>query len=96
MLSDRERAALTEVQRQLEAEDPDFVRSFDAVGRPHPQWSPQSLYGTPAWVFTAALVAVAALMVLLQAPATAFGFAAVATGIAVLRHRRNDAGARDG
>jgi hypothetical protein len=99
MLSDREQEALREVRRRLAAEDPEFVRSFEAVGRPHSQWSPQSVYGKPAWVFTVALVvavAVAALMLLLEAPATAFGFAAVATAIAVLRRRRNDAGTRDG
>ncbi|GAA0932373.1 hypothetical protein GCM10009559_21250 [Pseudonocardia zijingensis] len=88
---------LGELQRRFTAEDPEFVRSFEDVDR-STQWSLESIYAKPAWVFTVALVvavAVAVLMMLLQAPATAFTFAAVATGIAVLRHHRcKDAGAR--
>jgi hypothetical protein len=100
MLSDREGETLRAVQRQFDTEDPDFARSFEAVGRPDSHCSLQWVYGMPGWAYTTALVlavALGVLMLLVQAPGTAFGFAALATTITVVRRRWNAAGdGRDG
>ena len=95
MLSDREMETLREVQRQLVAEDPDFARSFEAVGRPDSHYS---LHWVPGWVYTTALVvavALGVLMLLVHAPGTALGFGALATMIAAVRSRRNAEGGPD-
>lgn len=98
MLSDRERETLREVQCQLMTEDPDYAQSFEAVGRPDSHYSLHWMYGMPGWVYTTALVvavALGVLMLLVQAPGTALGFTALATMIAAVRSRRNDAGGPD-
>jgi Protein of unknown function (DUF3040) len=99
MLNDRERETLRDVQSRFMAEDPDFARSFETVGRPGSDYSLQWMHEMPPWVYTTAFVVavtLAALMLLAQAPGTAFWFAVVATAIGVARHRRNDAGGADG
>ncbi len=99
MLNDRERETLREVQRQFVTDDPDFARTFEAVGRPDSHYSLQWMYGMPEWVYTTALVvavAVGVLMLLVQSPGTALGFGALATMIAMVRNRRNDECGRDG
>jgi hypothetical protein len=90
VLSDRERETLREVQRCLATEDPAFVRSFETAGRPDSHYSFQWLYGLPRWAYTTSLVVAVALgllMLLAQSPATAFGFAALATMIAAVRRQ---------
>ena len=67
MLSDHERRALLELQRQLLAEDPDFARSFDEVGQRDSAFSLQWVDAMPRWVPTAAVVGTVALGVLMLA-----------------------------
>jgi hypothetical protein len=90
VLSDHERETLREVQRRLATEDPAFVRSFETTGQPDSHCSFQWLYGLPRWAYTTTLVVAVALgllMLLVQSPATAFGFAALATVIAAARRQ---------
>lgn len=97
MLSDRERKTLREVQRQFEAEDPAFTRSFDDIGRNRSTYSFQWAYAMPHWVYTTAVVVAVALGVLMlfaRAPGTAFLFAALATMFSVVRRRRDGPGRR--
>jgi len=92
VLSDREQDTLRELQRRLVAEDPDFARSFDDVRLRHSTYSLQWAYAMPRWVYPTAIVAAVALgvlMLLLGAPGTALGFAALATMISVVRRRRD-------
>jgi hypothetical protein len=99
VLSDHERETLRAVQRQFVTEDPGFARSFDTVGSRDSRYSFEWAYDLPRWMYTTALVVTVALgllMLLVRAPATAFLFAAVATTIAVLRRRPDDAPGRDG
>ncbi len=98
MLSDRERQTLREVQRQFAAEDPDFARAFDDVGRGQSTYSLAWVYAMPRWVYTIAIavsVALGVLMLLTRAPGTALVFAALATVIAMLRKRRDEPGNRE-
>jgi Protein of unknown function (DUF3040) len=95
MLSDHERRALLEVQRQFLAEDPDFARSFDEVGQRDSAFSLQWVDAMPRWVPTAAVVGTVALGVL----ALAIGVAAAALVVAmpaaiivVVRRRRGTPG----
>lgn len=97
MLSDRERKTLREVQRQFDAEDPDFSRSFDD-GLRHSTYSLQWAYTMPRWAYTTAIVvavALGVLMLLARAPGTALLFAALATTIAMIRGRRDESGGRE-
>jgi len=97
MLSDRERKTLRDVQRQFDAEDPDFSRSFDDVGQ-HSTYSLQWAYTMPRWAYTTAIVVAVALgmlMLLARAPGTALLFAALATMISMIRRRRDDSAGRE-
>ncbi len=95
VLSDREQQMLREVQRRFVAEDPDFVRSFEDVGRRHSTFSLRWAYAMPRAVYTIAIVvavALGVLMLLVAAPGTGLLFAALATMIAVVRRRRDEQG----
>lgn len=97
MLSDRERNTLREVQRQFDAEDPNFSRSFVDVGQ-HSTYSFQWAYAMPRWAYTTAIVVAVALgllMLLARAPGTALLFAALATMIAMIRSGRDDPAGRE-
>jgi hypothetical protein len=91
MLSDYERRALPELQRRFLAEDPDFARSFDEVGKRDSAFSLQWVDAMPRWVPTAAVVGTVAFGVLMLAigvAAVALVFAMLAVMIVVLRKRR--------
>lgn len=97
MLSDRERKTLRELQRQFDAEDPDFSRSFDDVGQ-HSTFSLQRAYALPRWAYTTAIgvaVALGMLMLMARAPGTALLFAALATIISMIRRHRDDPPGRE-
>lgn len=97
MLSDRERKTLREVQRQFDAEDPDFSRSFDD-GLGQSSYSFRWAYPMPRWAYTTAIdvaVALGVLMLLARAPGTALLFAALATMIAMIRGHRDESGGRE-
>lgn len=97
MLSDQEREALRELQRQFDAEDPDFSRSFDDVGQ-HSTFSLQRAYTMPRWAYTTAIgvaVALGMLMLMARAPGTALLFAALATIISMIRRHRDDPPGRE-
>jgi hypothetical protein len=97
VLNDRDRKTLREVQRQSDAEDPDFSRSFDD-GLQQSTYSVQWVYTMPRWVHTTALVtavALGVLMVVARAPGTALLFAALATMISMVRRRRDDPPGRE-
>src|SRR3954449_11774638 len=98
MLSDHERRALLELQRQFLAEDPDFARSFGEVGQRDSAFSLQWVDAMPRWVPTAAVVGTVALGVLMLAigvAAAVLVFAMLAAMIVVVRRRRG-AGGRAG
>jgi hypothetical protein len=95
MLSDHERTALLELQRQFLAEDPDFARSFDEVGQRDSAFSLQWVDAMPRWVPTAAVVGTVALGVLALAigvAAAALVVAMLAAIIVVVRRRRGTPG----
>jgi hypothetical protein len=95
MLSDQERRALLELQRQFLAEDPDFARSFDEVGQRDSAFSLQWVDAMPQWVPTAAVVGTVALGVLALAigvAAAALVVAMLAAIIVVVRRRRGTPG----
>ena len=95
MLSDHERRALLELQRQFLAEDPDFARSFDEVGQRDSAFSLQWVDAMPRWVPTAAVVGTVALGVLMLAigvAAAALVVAMPAAIIVVVRRRRGTPG----
>jgi Flp pilus assembly protein TadB len=97
VLNDREQDSLRELQRRLAAEDPEFTRSFDAVGR-DTHISFEGVYRLPRWVYTLALVAAVAftgLMVVARAPWPALLFATLIPIIVVLRRRREQADRRE-
>jgi Protein of unknown function (DUF3040) len=95
MLSDHERRALLELQRQFLAEDPDFARSFDEVGQRDSAFSLRWVDAMPRWVPTAAVVGTVALGVLMLAigvAAAALVFAMPTAMIVVVRRRRGTPG----
>jgi hypothetical protein len=82
VLSDREREALHEIERQILAEDPDLARSFQAVKPPDPH---DRLW----WAYTVAIhvaAAVAMVVLLMGLVAGALVFATLAGGVAVARY----------
>jgi hypothetical protein len=82
VLSDREREALREIERQILAEDPDLARSLQAVTPPNPH---DRLW----WVYTVAVnvaIAVAVVVLLMGLVVGALAFATLAGGAAVARH----------
>lgn len=98
MLSDRERQTLDEVQRRLAAEDPHFAASFTEAGPGASSFSVQWPYTLPSWAYPTAMVVAATLgvlMLVVGAPGSALVLAALATGISLLRRRRNQAAQRD-
>src|SRR5689334_3444910 len=95
MLSDHERKALLELQRQFQAEDPDFVRSFDEVGQRDSAFSLRWVDAMPRWVPTAAVVGTVAFGVLMLAigvAAATLVLAMLAATIVVLGRRRGAPG----
>lgn len=95
MLSDHEQKALLELQRQFQAEDPEFARSFDEIGQRDSVFSLHCLDAMPRWVPTAAVVGTVALGVLMLAigvAAAALVLAMLAATIVVLRRRRGAPG----
>lgn len=98
MLSDRERETLRRVEGQFAAEDPRFVRSFDASDADASSFSLQWAHQLPRWVYTVALAAsvnLGLLMLLTGAPVAALACAVVATMVHEVRRRRDDADTRD-
>lgn len=92
MLSDHERKALREVERQFMAQDPDFTRFFDATGQPS-TYSIQWIYEMPWWAYRIAIglaVALGFLMVLAGAPWTAILLAGLAVLLMGIQKRRNE------
>lgn len=97
VLSDREQRTLREVQRQFEAEDPDFTRSFD-VGQRHSTYSYQWAYAMPRWAYSTAIVVavtVGVLMLFVGALGPALLLAALATMTSVVRRRGDEPGRRE-
>lgn len=97
MLSDRERKALREVERQFMAQDPDFIRSFEAPGQPS-TYSVQWVYELPWWAYRIAIglaVALAFLMILAASPWTAIMFAGLAVLFWRIQKRGSEPGRRD-
>jgi hypothetical protein len=94
VLSDREQEMLDEIQRRAVAEDPDFARSFEDIGRAgDSHFSLQWAHEMPRWVYTAAVLVSAAfsvLMLLALAPWPALVFMLLALLIAAARARRQD------
>lgn len=90
MLSDHEREALQEIQRQLLVEDPDFARSFEMAG----QRSPHSRHRRACTVSVVLALVLSLLMLIAGLPGTALLLAAGAALIAVARHRWDDSGQR--
>jgi hypothetical protein len=105
VLNDHERKTLREVERRFMAEDPEFPRSFDDVGRRHStcslQWPsamPRWAYAMGRWISTTALVlavALAALMIMVVSPGAALVFAVLATIIGVSRERGDETDRRE-
>ncbi|MDN5916475.1 MAG: DUF3040 domain-containing protein [Pseudonocardia sp.] len=92
MLSDHERKALQEVERQFMAQDPDFTRSFDAAGHSS-TYTLQWIYEMPRWVYRLAIgpaVALGFLMILAGAPWIAILFAAAAVLLVWISRRRSE------
>lgn len=82
MLSDRERTTLLDIQRRIQAEDPDFARFFQAIDQRHRH------HCFSWWMYTAAIVFTASmsgLMLLAGLPAGTLMFAAATWGISVAR-----------
>ncbi|MBW0101805.1 DUF3040 domain-containing protein [Pseudonocardia sp. KRD291] len=97
MLSDHERKALQEVERQFMAQDPDFTRSFDTARQPS-TYSIQCIYEMPWWAYRIAIglaVALGFLMMLSGAPWTAILFAGLAVLFSVVQKRRSEPGRRE-
>lgn len=97
MLSDHERKALREVERQFMAQDPDFTRSFDTTGQPS-TYSIQWIYEMPWWAYRIAIglaVALGFLMMIAGAPWPAILFAALAVLFSTIQHRRSGPRRRD-
>lgn len=91
MLSDHERHALREIQRQLVIDDPDFERSFRALETATPP--------TPRrWVWTVVIVIAALLatiMLLAGSPGGALIVTLVAGSVWLIRHLRSSGGDRE-
>jgi len=86
VLSDREREALNEIERQLAVEDPGFSRTFHAVGQ-----SPPYNQVRLAYAVTIVVAIVLGLIVLLAGSVLgALVFAAVAGGVAVAWYCHGD------
>lgn len=82
MLSDREREALREIQRQVFVDDPDFERSFRALEAPKPP-SPHR------WAYRVVVVIAAFLTVAMVVAGSAGGalaFAVVAGAVWLAQH----------
>lgn len=97
MLSDRERKALRDLQRQFDTEDPDFSRSFDDVGRPS-TYSFRWAFRIPRRTCTTAIVvavALGVLMLLARDPGAALLFAALATMFSMIRPSRDGSAGRE-
>lgn len=87
MLSDHERKALREIQRQLLVEDPNFERSFRAIEAPTSRSHRELAY--PAGIVIAALLAVVGLLV--GSPGAVVAFSVIAVLVWFAKHRRNSA-----
>lgn len=97
MLSDHERKALREVERQFMAQDPDFTRAFDATGQPS-TYSIQWIYEMPWWAYRIVIglaVALGLLMMLAGAPWTAILFAGLAVLFSRIQKRSSAPGRRE-
>ena len=92
MLSNHERKALREIQRQLVIDDPEFERSFRAAAVPPPPDHRRLIYTIV--IILAALLAV--LMVLAGSPGGSLAFAAIAGLAWYARHRRAVTNQRQG
>jgi hypothetical protein len=98
MLSDRERAALDEVQRRFVTEDPRFAESFNRVRSGASSCTVHWVYTLPSWAYTTAVIVAPAsgvVMLIAGAPGSALVFAALATAISLLRRRRDQTGQRE-
>ncbi|MDN5917139.1 MAG: DUF3040 domain-containing protein [Pseudonocardia sp.] len=94
MLSDHERKALREVERQFMAQDPDFIRSFEAAEHPS-TYSIQWIYEMPWLAYRIAIgmaVVLGFLMMISGAPWTAILFAALAVLVFRIQKRRSEMG----
>jgi Protein of unknown function (DUF3040) len=84
MLSDHERKALREIQRQLATDDPEFERSFHAAAT-----APPPDYRRLAYTIVIVLAALlATIMALAGSPGGTLAFAAIAGMVWYARHRR--------
>lgn len=82
MLSDRERTRLLDIERQIQSEDPDFARSFQAIRMCHPRQRLRWWMCTSAMTFTVLMILV---MLLAALPVGALIFGAGTWGIVVAR-----------
>lgn len=90
MLNDHERETLRDIQRQLFVDDPDFERSFHALGEPPPRTHHRLVY--TAGIVIAALLAMVGLLA--GSPGGALAFTVIAGLVWWAQHHHDGASQR--